>query len=111
MLCDIAGEQGHAVIGNLFGLDDDAQFTACLNCIGTLYTGRGVRDFLKLLQTLDIVFQIFTPRPRTRCRDGICCLYQASLNRRGLYIAVMCSDGVNYRLGFLVTLGDNASIS
>ena len=68
-------------------------------------TGRLVGDALELLQTLDIVLQVLTASARTCSGDGIGCLNQTCYDGLGLYIAVVCLDGMDDRLGFLVLLG------
>ena len=60
---------------------------------------------LELFQTLDIVLQVLAASARTCSGDGIGCLNQTCYDGLGLYIAVVCLDGMDDRLGFLVLLG------
>jgi len=61
LLGDLLGhEYGRRIIDHL-RLDDDTYLTAGLNGKGLFHSGEGIGDSLKLLETLDIVLQRFTP--------------------------------------------------
>ena len=52
LLGNIVREDGELIVGNLFGVDDDADLTACLNGKGLFHAGEGIGDLFQFLQTL-----------------------------------------------------------
>ena len=51
-LGDLPGQQGHFILADHFGLDDDADLAAGLNGVGFLYPAEGRGDLLQFSRRL-----------------------------------------------------------
>ena len=58
LLGDIPCQKNHLVFADILGLDHDAYLAAGLNGVAVGNAGEALRDFLKLLKTLDVVLDI-----------------------------------------------------
>ena len=101
-LGNIVGDNDHLIIADQLRLNDDANLTAGLNGKGIFYAGEGVGDFFQLLQTFDIVFDVFTTGTGTGGRNGIGGLHQTSDDGFGFYIAVVSVNSMNNRFALAV---------
>ena len=106
LLCDVACQKNHCVVGYLVRVDDDADLAAGLNGKGARNARRFVRDALQLFQTLDVVLDVLAACARTGGGNRVGCLNQAGYNGLGLDVAVVRLDGVDDRRGLLVLLGE-----
>ena len=96
LLGDISCHEDHALVGNLFGFDHDAHLTARLDRIGFVNAGEAAGNFFQLLQTLDEVFNVFSARARSCCRDGVCRLHNECDYGLRLNVTVVSLDRVYY---------------
>ena len=62
LLCDIASQENHLILGNIFGLYHYADLAACLNCVAACNAGEALGYLLELFEALDVVFDILAAR-------------------------------------------------
>ena len=62
LLCDIACQEHHLILGNIFGLYHYADLAACLNCVAACNAGEALGYLLELFEALDVVFDILAAR-------------------------------------------------
>ena len=101
-LSNFSCNEYHLFVVYLLGNYHYADFTACLDSVGFLNALVGGAYFLKLLETLDVVFVIFVSCAGSCSGDSVCCLDQSGDNGLGLNIAVVSLDSVDYLGAFLV---------
>ena len=104
-LGDLPGQQGHFILADHFGLDDDADLAAGLNGVGFLYPAERRGDLLQFFQALDVVFQVFPPGAGSGGGNGVSGLHQAGDDGLGLYVVVVGVDGMDHLFALLVLPG------
>ena len=60
---ELASQQDHIFVLDLFGLDDDADLAAGLECKALVDALHAAGQLFQLLQTLDVGFEIFAAFP------------------------------------------------
>ena len=65
LLCDIASQEHHLILGNLLGLYHYADLAAGLNCIAAGNDGEALGYLLELFEALDVIFDILATRTGT----------------------------------------------
>ena len=98
----LASNDNHLLVANLLGLDHNADFTSCLNCKGLFNAVKAVSDFLELLESLDVVFKIFTSCTGTCGGNCVSRLNDNRNNGLRLNVAVMRLDCVENLVVLLV---------
>ena len=68
---NIPRKDDHIVVADLLRLDHDTDLTACLNSKGFLNSVEAVGNFLKLLETFDVVFKIFASCTGSCCGNRV----------------------------------------
>ena len=106
LLCDVARQKHHLILGNVLGLDHNADLAARLNGIAARNAGEALGDLLKLFKALDVVFDILAACAGAGGGDSVGCLNDAGDDRARLNIAVVRLDSVDDRLVFLVLAAD-----
>ena len=62
LLCDIASQEHHLILGNLLGLYHYADLAACLDGIAACNAGEALGYLLELFEALDVIFDILAAR-------------------------------------------------
>ena len=62
LLCDIASQEHHLILGNLLGLYHYADLAACLDGIAACNTGEALGYLLELFEALDVILDILAAR-------------------------------------------------
>ena len=106
LLDNILCDKHHAFVGNLLRLDHNADFAACLDGEGLVDTREAACDLFKLLQTLDVVFQIFASCTGSCGGQIVCSVNNECGQRLRFYITVVRFNSMDDFLVFLVLAGD-----
>ncbi len=77
------------VIVDELGLDDDSNFASCLDCEAVVNALKGVRDFLELLKTLDVVLEVLASCAGSCGGNGVRCLNEPGDSRSRLNVVVV----------------------
>ena len=85
---------GETVIGDTVRFNEDPDFSAGLNRIGTFYAVIVICDLFKFGQPVDIILQILASGTGSGCRDSISALNYTCNQRCGLHITMMRLNGV-----------------
>ena len=106
LLCDIASQENHLILGNIFGLYHYADLAACLNCVAAGNAGEALGYLLELFKALDVVFDILAACAGAGGGDGVGGLNDAGNDRARLNVAVVRFDSVDDRFALFVLLAD-----
>ena len=102
--CDVACKKLHTVVGYDLGLNHDSYLTACRNCEGLLYALKVACNLLKLLETLNVIFNVLTTSAGTSRTDRVSCLNDEVKSTLSLNVVVMSLDSVDDVLIFTILL-------
>ena len=106
LLCDIARQEHHLILGYLLGLDHNAYLASGLDGVAAGDTGEALGYLLKLFKALDVVFDILAACAGAGGGDSVGCLNDAGDDRARLNIAVVRLDSVDDRFALLILLAD-----
>ena len=98
LLGNVTCEDLHLVVGDNLGLNHDSNLTAGLDCEGLFNTLEVTCNLLKLLKSLDVVFNILTSRTGSCSADSICSLDNEVKCALGLYVVVVSLNCVDISL-------------
>ena len=106
LLCDIARQKHHLILGNILGLDHNADLASGLDGVAARNAGEALGYLLELFEALDVVFDVLAACAGTGGRDSVGCLNDAGDDRARLDIAVVRLDSVDDRFALFIPLAD-----